>query len=77
MDKFCLNWNGYDANIRESFKKLREDRRLFDVTLVTDDGQHTQAHKIILSAGSNFFSDSFLKSKQTNMPICLKGTSSV
>ena len=76
MEKFCLNWNGYDANIRESLKKLREDHRLFDVTLVTDDGQHIQAHKIILSAGSHFFSDIFLKSNHGNMLIYLKGISS-
>ena len=42
--------------------KLRNDHRLFDVTLATDDGQHIQAHKLILSAGSSFFSDIFLKS---------------
>jgi len=73
MDKFCLNWNGYDTNIRESFRKLREDQRLFDVTLVTDDGQHIQAHKIILSAGSIFFSDIFMKSNNSNMLVYLKG----
>jgi len=77
MDKFCLNWNGYDTNIRESFRKLREDQRLFDVTLVTDDGQHIQAHKIILSAGSLFFNDIFLKSNQTNMLMYLRGINSV
>jgi len=50
---------------------------LFDVTLVTDDGQHIQAHKIILSSGSHFFSNIFLKSNQTNMLIYLKGIHSV
>ena len=77
MNKFCLNWSGYDANIRDYFRKLREDQRCSDVTLVTDDGQHIQAHKIILSAGSHFFSDIFLKSNQTNMLIYLKGINSV
>merc|ERR1719209_2409583 len=76
MDKFCLNWNGYDTNIRDSLRKLREHQRLFDVTLVTDDGQHIQAHKIILSAGSNFFSDIFTKSNHSNMLVYLKGISS-
>ena len=57
-----MKWNEFDTNIKEYFKTLREDRRLFDVILVTDDGQHIQAHKIILSAGSHFFSDIFLKS---------------
>jgi len=73
MDKFYLNWNGYDANIRKSFKNLREDKKLSDVTLVTDDGQHIQAHKIILSAGSNFFADIFMKSNHSNMLVYLKG----
>merc|ERR1712179_645718 len=76
-DRFCLNWSGYDENIREYFRQLRGNQRFFDVTLVTDDGQHIQAHKIILSAGSNFFSDIFLKSHQTNMVIYLKGINSV
>ncbi len=57
MEKFCLKWNEFEANIRESFKTLREEERLFDVTLATEDGQHIQAHKMVLSAGSNFFRD--------------------
>merc|ERR1719209_264952 len=76
MDKFCLNWNGYDTNIRDSLRKLREHQRLFDVTLVTDDSQHIPAHKIILSAGSNFFSDIFTKTNHGNMLVYLKGISS-
>ena len=54
MDKLCMKWNEFDTNIRKYLRILREDQRLFDVTLVTDDGQHIQAHKIILSAGSHF-----------------------
>ena len=50
---------------------------MFDVTLATDNGQHIQAHKMILSAGSNFFSDIFMKSDHTNMLIYLNGISSV
>merc|ERR1712179_879225 len=77
MDKWCMKWNEFDTNIREYLRILREDQRLFDVTLVTDDGQHIQAHKIILSAGSHFFSDIFMKSNQTNIMIYLKGISSL
>ena len=77
IDKWCMKWNKCDANVREYFKIVREDQRLFDVTLVTDDGQHIQAHKIILSAGSHFFSNIFLRSNQTNMLIYLKGINSV
>merc|ERR1719370_138787 len=77
MDKWCMKWNEFDTNVKEYLKILRGDQRLFDVTLVTDDGQHIPAHKIILSAGSQFFSDIFLKSNQTNMLIFLKGINSV
>merc|ERR1719481_2243709 len=76
MDNFCLNWNGHASNIREYFKKLREEQRLFDVTLATDDGQLVQAHKIILSAGSIFFSEIFTESNHPNMLIYLKGINS-
>ena len=69
MDKWYMKWNEFDNNIRDYLRILRDDQRLFDVTLVTDDGQHIQAHKIILSAGSNFFSNIFLKSNHANMLI--------
>merc|ERR1711888_570953 len=71
-----LKWDAFEENIRNYFRKLREDQRLFDITLATDDGQHIQAHKVILSAGSNFFSDIFEKSNHTNMLVYLKGISS-
>ena len=73
MDKFCIKWDDFEENIRKSFRKLREDQKLFDVTLATDDGDHIQAHKMILSAGSYFFSDMFIKSTHANMLVYLKG----
>ena len=72
MEKLFLK---FESNIRESFRKLREEERLCDVTLATDDGKHIKAHKMILSAGSDFFSDVFKKSDHTNMLIYLKGIS--
>ena len=77
MEKFCLNWSGFNENIRESFRKIREDRLFSDVTLVTDDGQQIQAHKIILSAGSRVFNDIFMKSNHSNMLVYLKGINSL
>ena len=72
MEKWCLKWDQFDQNIREYFKTLRDEQNLFDVTLATEDGHQIQAHKIILSAGSNFFCDIFLKSNYTNMLVYLK-----
>ena len=37
-------------------------KSFFDVTLVSDDEQHIQAHKIILSASSDFFKNILMKS---------------
>ena len=76
MDKFYLKWDGFKDNFGETFQKFREDQKLFDVTLVTDDGQHIQAHKMILSAGSLFFSNIFLRSHSQNMLVYLKGINS-
>jgi len=76
VDKVCLKWNRYESNIRQYFKKLRDDQRLCDVTIATEDGEYIQAHKIALCAGSNFFSDIFMKNNHSNMLVYLKGISS-
>jgi NAD(P)H-nitrite reductase large subunit len=77
MENYCLKWNEFEANILDSFRKLREDRRLFDVTLATDDGHQIQAHKMILSTGSLFFSDIFMRTDHKNMLIYMKGINKV
>merc|ERR1719481_1790684 len=73
MDNFCLKWNNFETDIKDHFKKLKEEKKLFDATLVTEDGQHINTHKIILSAASQFFHDIFMKSDHTNIVIYLKG----
>ena len=76
MDLFCLRWNEFENNISEFFRRERKGHRFADVTLATDDGQHIQAHKIILSAGSHLFDNMFTKSNHSNMLVYLKGISS-
>ena len=68
-----MKWNEFDTNIREYFKNLRDSENLFDVTLVTEDEKQIKAHRLILAAGSQFFSDIFLKNDDANMLIYLKG----
>ena len=63
MEKICLKWNDFEKNIRESYLQLREDQNYFDVTLATDDGHTIEAHKIILSAGSQFFNNILKQNK--------------
>merc|ERR1712142_1133057 len=72
-EKFCLKWNEFEENIRHSFQALRHQKKLFDVTLATDDGHQIEAHRVILSSGSDFFYDIFTKCAQTNMLVYLKG----
>ena len=55
MEKLCLQWNDFKENTSSSFRELREDEDLTDVTLVCEDGKQVEAHKIILAASSPFF----------------------
>ena len=73
MGVYSITWNEFETNVRQYFKQLRKDQKLFDVILATDDGQHVQAHKVILSAGSQFFSDLFMKIDHTDILVYLKG----
>jgi len=55
-----------------SFKELRHDKELFDVTLACED-ETIEAHKVILAACSPFFRRIFRKTKQSHPFIYLKG----
>ena len=54
-EKLCLQWNDFQENIKSAFGSLREDNNFTDVTLVCEDGQQVEAHKVILAASSPFF----------------------
>ena len=61
LEKFCLRWGEQGANVAHSFGNLRKKGQLFDVTISTDDDDEANttanllAHKVILSACSDFF----------------------
>ena len=65
MEKFCLRWNDFQMNASNAFNKLRKDKDFLDITLVSEDGEHISAHKVVLSASSDFFKDTL---KMTNHP---------
>ena len=54
-EKLCLQWNDFQENIKIAFGNLREDKDFKDVTLVSEDGQQVEVHKVILAALSPFF----------------------
>ena len=54
-EKLRLHWNGFKENVNSAFGRLRCDNEFADVTLVCEDGQQMEAHKVILAASSPFF----------------------
>jgi hypothetical protein len=67
-EKFCLKWNDFQLNILESYRDLKNNSDFSDVTLVCDDNQQLQGHKIILCASSQFF-NTLLKGNNHSHPM--------
>jgi len=73
---YDLKWNKFHANASESFNNLRLEESFTDVTLVSKDHFMIKAHKLVLSASSQYFYD-LLKVIPASTPfICLDGVSS-
>ena len=70
--KFNLTWQAYLFHGRNLFKELREEQKYSDVTLVTEDKRHFNAHKFILSGCSTVFKEILHKSP-LNSTIYLRG----
>ena len=56
-EKLCIQGNDFKQNVNNAFRRLQNDTDFSDVTLVCEDGQQIQAHKVILAASSPFFED--------------------
>ena len=54
-EKFNLKWNDFQFNVSKSFGLFRNEKYLQDITLVSEDMKHVQAHKLVLSACSEYF----------------------
>ena len=70
-EKFCLKWNDFHSNASKSFGMLRNEEYLQDVTLVGDDHKQILAHKLVLSACSDYFQDIFKNNKHSHPLLCL------
>ena len=49
-EKLCLQWNEFQSNASTTFKELRNESDFADVTLVCEDNQPIEVHKVILAA---------------------------
>ncbi|XP_061707196.1 zinc finger and BTB domain-containing protein 14-like [Cydia pomonella] len=56
--QLSLRWNNYVSHVTEAFNVLRFENDLVDVTLCCDGGK-IKAHKMLLSACSNYFRQVF------------------
>ena len=72
-EKFCLKLNDFQQSIASSYSDLRKDSDFADVTLVCEEDQQIEAHKIILTACSPFFSTILRKNKHSHPMIYFRG----
>ena len=69
-----LKWNKYERNITKGINSLRNVDDFYDVTLVGDDLEQVTAHRLVLSASSEYFKKILQNNKGSNHPIlCLEG----
>ena len=73
MEKFSLKWNDFTSNTSKAFSSLRHEDYLHNVTLVSNDNQQVSAHKLVLSACSEYFRSIFRNSPNNHPFLCLDG----
>ena len=74
--KFSLKWNEFKSTISSAFGVLREEKDFFDVTLVSDDEIQISAHKLVLSACSDFFKSILKRNSHSHPLLYLSGVDS-
>ena len=73
IEKLCLKWNDFQANLYSAFGRFRDDLDFADVTLASDDGKQFETHKIILASSSPFFMEVLRKNKHPHPLIYMRG----
>ena len=72
-EKLCLKWNDFKQNVITSYHDLRKDSDFCDVTLVCEESEQIEAHRIILTACSPFFNTVLKKNKHSHPLIYMRG----
>ena len=72
-EKLCLQWNDFRNNASSAFGDLRDDRDFTNVTLVCEDGQEVEAHKVVLIASSPFFLNLLKRNKHPHPLVYMRG----
>ena len=76
MRQLHLTWSDYLTSVSDSFISNRDCDLFTDVTLVSDDNHQVSAHRLILSAGSEYFRNILEDRKHPHPMLCLDGVNS-
>ena len=75
-EKFYLKWNDFQSNITLAFSQFRNKTQYQDVTLVSEDFKQLSAHRVVLSACSEFFNQVLSRNTHSHPLLCLDGINS-
>ena len=74
--RFALTWANFQKNVESIFGEVKLSQDFSDVTLVGEDFE-VEAHRLVLSAGSQVFQQVLKKAKHPHPLIFLNGTKKV
>ena len=78
MEGFLFESNEFQEGVRSNLTKLRSDSDFCDVTLVCEDGQQVEAHKLVLSMLSPVLENILKRNKQHAHPLVyMRGVNSL
>ena len=69
-EKILPKSSWFRDRLEKMLGNMRDTGNFTDITLACEDGNHVEAHKIVLAAFSPFFL-TFLKTKKTCAPTCI------
>ena len=75
-EKLCLRWTDFKENTASVFGKLQNTSEFSDVTLVSEEGEKIEAHKVILAFSSPFFMELLSENIHPHPLIYMRGLKS-
>ena len=72
-EKFCLQWDDFQGNIKEVLGMFKGDLDFADATLACKNGHQVEANKIILAASSPLFLSLLKRNKHSHPIIFMRG----
>ena len=71
-EKLCFQLNDFQDHTTSAFANLRDEKDFVDVTLVCEDGQQVEAHKVILASSSPIFQKLLVTNKHKHPLIYMR-----